>query len=152
MPWTAITAADIEARIPANALAALRERYNLDGTDPLAVLIADTVARIRGAVSSCDDYTLDADTTRIPGELKDDAAWIVAGAIMLRVPEVMTPTEDHRTRIRQAEDRLIQVSKCEFAIGDPGTPATDAVQSTGGVTLVSSSPRRNTREKLSGLL
>lgn len=150
--WTAITAADIEARIPANALAALRERYNLDGTDPLAAQIADVVARVRGAVASCSSYQVDADAATVPPELRDDAAWLVCAGIMLRVPDVMPMTEDHRARVTLAEKRLEKVASCDLAISTPSTAVDSATQSTGGVQLVSHTDRRNTRARLNGLL
>lgn len=150
--WVTLTAADIEARIPSVALAALRERHNLDGTDPLSVLIRDTVARVRQSIASCDDYVLDATTSTIPPELLDDAAWIVSCAILLRVPDVMPTTDDHRTRLRLAEDNLAKVAACDLAISTPTTAATNTAQSTGGVSVVRSRTNLNTRSRLSGLL
>ncbi len=150
--WSAITPADIEARIPANALAALRERFNLDGTDPLAAQIADVVARVRGAVASCDSYQVDSDTTTVPPELRDDAAWLVCGGIMLRVPDAMPMTDDHRKRVELAEARLEKVAKCELAISTPASPVDSGTQSTGRVEFIGANTRLNTRTKLSGLL
>lgn len=150
--WITLTAADIEARIPSNALAALRERFNLDGTDPLTVLISDVTARVRQAVASCDDYVLDATAGTIPPELRDDAAWIVVCAIMLRVPDVMPTTDDHRARLKLAESRLEKVAACELAVTTPTTAGTSTVQPTGGASVVSSRPRFNTRDRLSGLM
>jgi hypothetical protein len=150
--WITLTAADIEARIPSAALAALRERFNLDGTDPLAVLIADTVARVRQAIATCEDYVLSADPATIPPELRDDAAWIVCCAILLRVPEVMPITDDHRTRLRLAEDNLAKVAACDLAIGTPTTAGDATTQTTGGVSVVRSRSQLNTRDRLRGLI
>ena len=149
--WITLTVADIEARIPANALAALRERFNLEGTDPLTVLISDVTARVRQAVASCDDYVVDATAGTIPPELRDDAAWIVVCAIMLRVPDVLPTTEDHRARLKLAEANLAKVAACELAVSTPTTAAASTVQATGGVSVVASRSRLNTRERLSGL-
>jgi hypothetical protein len=150
--WVPLTVADIEARIPSVALAALRERHNLDGTDPLSVLIRDTVARVRQSIASCEDYVLDATTNTIPPELLDDAAWIVCCAIVLRVPDVMPTTEDHRSRLRLAEENLAKVAACDLAISTPTTAGTSTAQSTGGVSVVRTRTNVNTRTRLSGLL
>lgn len=149
--WVPLTVADIEARIPSVALAALRERHNLDGVDPLSVLIRDTVARVRQSIASCEDYVLDATSTTVPPELLDDAAWIVCCAIMLRVPEVMPTTDDHRTRLRLAEDNLAKVAACDLAISTPTTTGTSTAQSTGGVSVIRSRPNIITRDRLRGL-
>lgn len=151
MPWIPLTPADIEARVPSNVLATLRERFNLEGSDPLVVLIADAVARVRQAIATCDDYTLDADTTKIPTELREDACWLVIANLAPRVPEVYAMTEAHMARVKSAEDRLKEVAACRLSVSLPDSPATSTVQATGGFSLVSSSPRRNTRETLSGL-
>lgn len=152
VPWITLTVSDIEARIPANALAALRERFNLEGTDPLTVLIADTVARVRQSIATCYDYVLDSTAGTIPPELRDDAAWIVVCGIMLRVPDVMPTTEDHRARLKLAEDRLAKVAACELAVSTPETAGESTAQSTGGVSVVSRRDRIVTREKLAGLM
>jgi hypothetical protein len=151
MPWIPLSVADIEARVPSNVLATLRERYNLEGSDPLALLITDAVARVRQSIATCDDYTLDSNTTTIPAELREDACWLVIANLAPRVPEVYALTDAHRDRIKSAEDRLKEVAACRLAISAPETAAPVAVQITGGATLVSSKPRRNTRETLSGL-
>jgi hypothetical protein len=150
--WITLTTADIEARIPANLLAAIREQYNEEGTDPLNVLIADVTSRVRGAVATCDQYVLDSVATTIPPELRDDAAWLVVGAIMLRLGEA-TPISDRlNSRLEQAEEHLKAVAACDLAVSKPANAGADPMQSVGGVSVVRKRPNIVTRERLSGLI
>lgn len=152
-PWSTITGIDVEARIPANLLAVVRERFNDAGTDPMPVIIRDVIARVRGAVASCRNYHLDQDTTLLPPELVDDAAYLVVGGLLLRLGEATPIGDALKTRIEHAETRLLAVAKCEYSVSSPENPqGSPSAQPIGKVSQVSGEPRRNTPARLSGLL
>jgi hypothetical protein len=150
--WVTLAAADIEARLPSTFLATVRERLVDAQADPMVALLADITARVRGAVASCDDYRLDANTATVPPELKDTAAWLVVEALYLRFGEATPIPEGVAKRIERSNADLEKVAACDLAVSDPVTPeASPSAQATGGATVVRAHTRYLTRERTDGL-
>lgn len=151
--WIKITEADIEARMPSTAMATLRERYVDAATDPLVLIIADITSIVRGRVDSNDAYQVDVDATLIPPELKDDACWLCVEGLKLRIADVAPISDCEANRIAEARKSLDKVTKGELSISIPDNPRSGhEVQMGNKISMVSGNPRRNTRERLSGLL
>ena len=150
--WVAITTADIEARMAAPLMAAIREQYTESGGDPMAVVIADITLRVRGAVATCDQYSVDATETLIPPELRDDAAWLVVHSLMLRLPDATPVPESIVERVKGAEKRLEMVAACKFGVSSPATPTVSTLQTIGGVSVVRTRPQLTGRAGNAGLL
>lgn len=151
--WTAITAADIEARIPAVVLATIRERYVDEQADPLAAIIADVTALVRGRIASNRAYSMDADATLLPPELKDDACWLCIEALKLRLGDATPITEAEKNRLADARKQLEAVAKGDLTVSVPTNPLPAPTEQSGAkVSVVSGNQRRIGRDLMRGLM
>lgn len=151
MRWTAITVDDLNDTKVAALVNALRTAALAVGQDdPSDEIIANVVARIRAEVAGCKTNVLDADTTKIPGDLKSLACRMVVREMQSRLQEPLN--EDERAEKRDDLEYLRRISKCEVPVAEPDNPlTTPEVQQGGGVEVVTSSPVTTTRTQLSGL-
>ncbi len=151
MSWTAITIADLkDAKVSALVEACRTAALGTGQTDPVPNIIANVVARIRAEISGCASNVLDADTTKIPSDLKSLACRMIVREAMSRIKRALS--EDEREEQRNDLKYLERISKCDIPVAEPDDPLTTSEVQTGGAIELASIPTRTaTRETLAGL-
>ena len=148
--WITLTIDDLNDAKVAALVNALRNAALGSGQDdPVPELISSVTTRIRAEVAGCSRNLIDQDTTKIPASLKLLASRMVIVAAKNRLE--MPLKEDERSQLRSDERYLERIAQCAVPIEDPDTPITAPVQQSGGVTLVSSRPKKHKGSQLKGL-
>jgi hypothetical protein len=131
---------------------ALRTAALADGQDdPFLKIMPDVAARIRLKIESCQRNSISATANAIPPELKWLACYLILEAMQLRLPSLRL-TDDQRTQISEAKKQLDRIADCKDVVSVPDDPLEPSdAQQAGGITLVSNTTRRATREKMDGL-
>ena len=150
MSWITITDADVITQLSGPEKAAMNTAALQASQDPpLPEVITQVVLEVRGYVAACERNTLGSGST-IPDELLGAAIARIRYVLATRLPVPSLITEDRRRANDQAIQLFRDVAGCSFRIVGPDTPA--AEQPGGPATeLVSSTTRRATRDRLSGL-
>lgn len=150
MAWITITENDVITKLSGPEKAAMNSAaLQALQVPPLPEIIAQVTLEIRGYVAACKTNVLGPLGT-IPEELLGTAITRIRFEFATRLPVASLLTEDRRSANSDALTRLRDVAACNFAIVAPENPA--AEQPGGPATqLVSASPRKATRQKLSGL-
>jgi hypothetical protein len=141
MAWTTVTVADLKDRKVAALVEACQTAALGSGqTDPTADLIASAIAKIRANVASCASNQVDADTTKIPGDLFDLACRMIIRSMKGRLEIELTG--DERDDRREDERTLERIARCELAVETTSNPTTaNAVQRSQGLSVVSKRSR-----------
>jgi hypothetical protein len=151
MSWVSITIADLkDAKVSALVEACRTAALGAGQTDPVPNIIANVVARIRAEISGCVRNVLDADTTRIPSDLKTLAARMIVREAMSRIKRPLSQDE----RDEQSNDLkyLERIATCKVPVAKPDVPLTiPEVQKGGAIALASIPTRTATRKTLAGL-
>lgn len=150
MSWQPITEADVVTKLSGPEIAAMKTAALKAGqVNPLPGIITQIVGEVRGYVAGCDANVLGAGET-IPSELLGTAISRIRFELATRLPVPGLLTEDRRKANDNAITLLRDVARCTFKIVGPVTASADQP---GGpaVQVASSTKRRATREKLSGL-
>lgn len=125
MAWTSITVADLkDAKVAAMVEACQTAALGSGQTDPTANIIADVVTRIRAEVSACRTNQLDADTAKIPADLKSLAARMIMRQCQSRVQ--LPLTEDEREEQRNDLRYLERIAACDVPVAATDDPIEDA--------------------------
>jgi len=153
MPWITLTEEDVQRRLTAAELTALKtaaKASSQDADDILNEAIADVVKRVRGYVAACQRNTLGEGVT-IPDELRGSALALVRDYLFTRLPGLKGLNDQIRQKeSERALAELRDVAACKFAIVPPETEAGDQAAGA-GVELADSRDREATRDKTSGL-
>jgi hypothetical protein len=128
MAWISIEEADVQSRLAAAELSALKTVALADGqTSPLTDVIAHVVDEIRGYVAACAANTL-GEGAVIPQKLLSAALAMIRFRLATRLPRF--PLDENRRRENDQALRLLeQVAACKFAIEEPATAEDEAVSS-----------------------
>ena len=154
-PWVAVTLADVQACIPAEALSLAQTRAaQRQQADPFTVHLPKVVARVRNKVAAAPGVRLSADPTTVPPELAGQTALLLGYQILLPVstaqPDLLS--SDIQAAVKQAEQDLTDAAAGRFAVSLPDDPLdASPVASSGPVQTVGGHPREATRESLRGL-
>jgi len=142
MNWSAISIDDLNDAKAAALVAACRTAALGDGqADPVPNIIANVTSRIRAEISGCANNTLDADTTKIPNDLKSLAARIVMREAMSRLQQSLN--DDEREEQRNDLRYLERIARCEVPVATPDDPITSReVQSTAATPRFTARTRR----------
>lgn len=140
MAWRAITEADVTTRLSGPELEGFRGAALAEGQeDPVASIISQVTANVRGYVAGCQRNRLGAAGT-IPESLLGEAIDLILIEIQNRAAGMLIDPEDVRKRkMERAERKLRDVAACAFAIEQPETATTETF---GGVTPLSTRPVR----------
>lgn len=132
MSWVTITIDDLkDAKVAAMVEACQTAALGTGQTDPVPNIILNVIARIRAEVSGCAQNVLDADATKIPGDLKSIACRMIMREAMSRLQQPLT--DDEREEQRNDLRYLERVARCEIPVAEPDTPlSTTEVQSGSG--------------------
>ena len=139
--WTTITEADLKgakvaALVDAYKTAALGEGQ----ADPMPGVISGVVARIRTEIKGCARNVLDADATKIPGDLKSLAARMVCRELQSRLRLALK--DDERQEWREDVRYLERIAACEVPVAVPDNPETTATTQASTVGPATSAPTR----------
>jgi hypothetical protein len=127
MSWITITADDVKNHIAADEYAAVVSvALSAGQPSPVPTVIADVIAEVRGAVSSCAANTLEDDATLIPPSLKTTALDIIVARLGRRLPGSGINSEDRRGAEKDAIRRLERVASCELAVEQAADPVADS--------------------------
>lgn len=125
MNWSAITIDDLRDAKVSALVEACRTAALGDGqADPLINIIVNVTARIRAEISGCATNTLDADSTKIPNDLKSLAARMIVREAMSRLQQSLT--DDEREEQRNDLRYLERIARCEVPVAAPDDPITQA--------------------------
>src|ERR1035437_3827250 len=99
MSWITITIADLkDAKVSALVEACRTAALGNGQTDPVPNIIANVSARIRAEISGCRRNVLDADTAKIPADLKSLASRMIMREGMSRLQQPLTEDERQEQR------------------------------------------------------
>ena len=146
MNWTTITADDLKA----TGLGFVIDKAQTSATgstDPVAEAIAESVARVRRAITGS---SLDVDQAKVPKSLK---AVAVRMALFQLKARVRLPLTSDEAKSRDADNSdLLRISDKKIPVEKPDTDGGTAEQSPmGGVSAVNVPRRQTGRERTSGL-
>lgn len=150
MAWITITEDKVLTKLSGPEKAAMNSAaLQAAQIAPLPEIIDEITKEIRGYVAACPGNILGPLGT-VPDELLGAAISRIRFEFATRLPVTSLLTEDRRTANSNAISLFQRVADCKFAIIDPVTPADEQA---GGpsIELVSASPRKASRTKLSGL-
>ncbi len=154
-PWVYVTLADVQACLSAEALSLAQTRAaQRQQADPFTVHLPKVVARVRNKVAAAPGVQISADPLKVPPELADQTALLIAYQITLPIlaaqPDLLG--DDVRAAIKQAETDLDDAAAGNFAVSLPDDPlGASPTSSPGPVQAVGGNPREATRESLRGL-
>ncbi len=154
-PWVYVTLADVQACILAEALSLAQTRAaQRQQADPFTAHLPKVVARVRTKVASAPGARISADPLKVPPELADQTALLIAYQIALPLSATQTTwlNADTRAAVQQAEADLADVAAGRFAVSLPDDPLdASPASSSGPIQTVGGNPREATRESLRGL-
>lgn len=155
MPWITPTLELCQTRISGPEWQALHRaatQAGQDGEVMAQTVIDNTVNRLRGRVAARTENQLGAAGT-IPDELTTCFLSLWVYDFITRLPGMKSLLDDRRVEAwKNAESELRHVAEGKIKIVQPVDAAPAAEQAGGGsVGVVSSSPRRVTRQSVSGL-
>lgn len=150
MSWNTLTEAKFLQHCTGAEATAIKTAALASGqADPLADTLAKVVQEVRGYIAAHQQNALGEGVT-IPDELENAACAIARYRAFNRLPVKSLLTETRITEYKDALALLRDVAAGRFAIEQPVT-VSDQVTGGPGVEIVSSTTRRATRAKLSGL-
>ncbi len=154
-PWVYVTLADVQASMLAEALSLAQQRAaQRNQADPFTVIMPRVVARVRNKAASALRNQISADPLKVPPELLDATALLIAHGIALPVSTANATllSDDIRAAVKQAERDLDAAASGKLAISLPDDPCESSpVSSPGPIQTVGGNPRQATRESLRGL-
>ncbi len=119
MNWVKITNKDLEYALNKPQLETLKaEALRSPEHDIAFEVISNVTSRVRAEIATSGLYTLDADHSKIPQELKEAAIRLCVEALQLRLPSM----EFSQTQARQADlarELLLRVAQGTFSISRP---------------------------------
>jgi hypothetical protein len=129
MNWIPITEADLLATTMAPLMDVLRSAALGPGQDdPVEVLTASVVTRIRAKVATCSSNFVATNTALIPASLKDLACRLIACAAKGRLGYALT--DDERNQMTIDERDLTLISQCKLVVEQPEDAVAAPVQAT----------------------
>jgi phage gp36-like protein len=150
MSWNTLTEAKFLEHLTGAEVTAIKTAALATAqTEPLTAMLAKVVQEVRGYIAAHEQNVLGEGVT-IPDELESAALAIARYRALNRLPIRSLLTETRITEYKDALRLLEHVAAGKFAIEQPATPS-EQIVSGPGVEVVTSTTRKATREKLSGL-
>jgi hypothetical protein len=153
MAWVTLNEDDVQRRLTAAELTALKTAAKASGQDGDTILseaIQDVVKRVRGYVAACRDNLLGEGMT-IPDELRGAALARVRDFLFTRLPGMKSLNDDIRQEeAKSAVATLRDVAACKMAVVQPTTASSEVIVHT-SVQQLTGNTRQATREKMGGL-
>jgi phage gp36-like protein len=150
MSWITLTEAQFLTQLTGAETSALKTAALAAGQgEPLTETLRKAVQLVRGYISGNSANKLGEGDT-IPQELESAAIAIARYSAINRLPVKSLLTEGRVNEYRDALSLLKDVAAGRFKIEQPATPSTQIISGP-GVQVVTSTCRKATRQKLSGL-
>ena len=148
MGWRPVDEGDLAATLSQQEIDAYRRSASLDGSDPVARLLARTAALVRGYVATNGKVARMGPPGTLPESLVSPAMDYAAADVLKRVNVPMN--EDRRKARERAEELFRDVAAGKYT---PESDETDGTEATDGpaVEVVATSRGRVTAGKLEGL-
>lgn len=149
--WTSISATDLQDTKAAALVDACRTAALGSGqADPVPGIILNVIARIRAEISGCRNNVLDADTTKIPNDLKSLGCRMILREAMSRIQQPLN--DDEREEQRNDLRYLERIAACDVPVAAPDDPiATEEVQSGAGTPRLTARTRTFGRDYSDGI-
>lgn len=153
--WSAIIVDDlfpylISAQIGALRTAALSTSSPNQG-DPFVQIMPNMAARVRAAISTCQNNSLSLTTNSVPPSAKWVLIWLVLEEMQTRIPS-LNFSKSQLLTISDCKQWLSDVAACKVAIEQPIDPDTDSALAVGpNAFLINPYTRLSTPQSLSGL-
>lgn len=150
--WTTVVLADLNNYLVGAQVNAVNTAALAAGqADRFTEVQLSVVNRIRNKIESCANNRLSATLLTVPPSLKQGACLLIIQALQTSIPALKL-SEDQVRLIETFESDLTAIAKCDLKVEEPTDPLDPPqVQSGGAIELASSTPRRATRDTLSGL-
>lgn len=146
IPWTTLTLADLPVGKAAALVAALQTAALGDGQpDPMLMVVAGVVTRIRAEIAAGGRTVLDVDQTKIPPSLKPLAMRMALreGQSRLNVGGGLDLTDDERQEWKEDIRYLERIARGDITVEASTTPeATPTVQAVSPTPLISARERQ----------
>ncbi len=142
MNWITFTKNDLLIFQPAEIIAAIEQTATERGEqDPIPQAIESVVLEIRACCKS-GKYKVDADTSKIPAELKKHCAALVLEAARQKI--AMALSADEIRLANAARDILEKIADSQFAVSMPEHPESASLnaQTSSGPTILISQPSK----------
>ena len=154
-PWVYVALGDVQASMLAEALSLAQTRAAQRGqVDPFTAHLPKVVARVRNKVASAPTTQLSGDPLKIPPELAEQTALLIAYqiALPLSAANANLLSDDIRAAVKRAEKDLDDVADGSLKVSLPDDPSgASPVSSAGPIQAVGSREREATRDSLRGL-
>lgn len=149
--WIVITEANLNDYLVGAQMDALKTAALAAGqADPFTAIMPDIIARIRLKIQSCARNRLSLTANSVPPECKWIACYLIIEAMQVRLPIKVRP--DFATQLQEAKKQLDRMADCKDVVSLPNDPeGTPEAQTSAGITLVNSTCREASREKLDGI-
>jgi len=146
--WRTVDESDLAATISQGEIDAFRKDAALDGSDPVARLLARTVAMVRGYIATNGKVRRMGPSGTLPESLISPAMDYAAADILKRLNVPMN--EDRRKARERAEDLFARVARGDYT---PESDGADDASATDGpaIEVVCTVRDRVTAAKLEGL-
>ena len=146
MSWIAINTDTLNEAKVAVLITACSEVALAEGQDNRAPgIIQGMVNEVRAAVASCGGNLVDADTTKVPANLRDLCVDLIIARLKGAIEQPLT--DDERNTLDWRRRQLREVASCALAVEQPDTPVEADVQG-GPATELVREPKGNPYEGL----
>ncbi len=147
MAWRKVTESDLLSALSGAEVEAFRRSADFE-TDPVASLLADTVAHVRGCIRTGGAARLDPDETTLPASLVRPATNYLRYELLTR--HNLVPNDARKATWEKSLELFEQVRSGKYV---PESYSADETAPTAGpaVAVVSSTRKRVSAEKLEGL-
>jgi anti-sigma28 factor (negative regulator of flagellin synthesis) len=124
MPWTAITVQDVIDQMTEAEVSMVETAQTVAGTtSKLGAILAKVVAQVRDSIRA-GGYDLDADTTKIPDGLHNDAIVITRWKLLSSLPELESIASKARSKENDdAVAKLRLIANQEYSVEPPASSA-----------------------------
>lgn len=150
--WIQIVLADLNNYLVAAQVNAVNTAALGAGqVDRFTEVMTSVVNRIRNKIESCAGNRISLTPLTIPPSLKQCACLLIIEGLQSSIPSLRL-SEDQVRQIERFQEDLDLIATCDLKVEGPTDPLEPGqVQSGAAVEVVSSSPRRATRDTLRGL-
>ena len=126
-PWITLVASDLLPYLVADQVAALRTEALAPGQpDPFTEIAPAVIDKVRSYIASNRDNQVDADTAKIPPELKIDVCYLILAPMLGRLGIALT--KDQSDALASAQSTLVGLRDKKLVVSAPENPVAPAVQ------------------------
>ncbi len=136
--WTRLTESELTAPLNQRELDAYKAAGSADGTDPLASILKNTAAYVRGCVRTAGLVRLSTDPLAVPDDLVGAALNYARYDYLTRFR--LPISEERKTARQEAIDLFERVRKREHKVSPVGASESEAIHATAPASLPDEPP------------